>query len=228
MACWCKGKQSLLWLPWKQVRCRTGYQLCRFCQNRCPPISYRLFWGWMVSLSDHPVSSLRTFCPFLNCNGIYETLFPCVAYSNPLMWSPSHFKNQTAEDNLCVLKIIPLFSYVSLNSCLPWIRHMNFSHITPFFSSTCFILFHSNSHQFHLPQNNTTVPHVSHPCPSTHSVGVPVQHCLGGCAAPILITLGEHTCENRCPPGLACCSSLGWSVCVWLATTPLPPSPSFS
>lgn len=47
-----------------------------------------------------------------------------------------------------------------------------------------------------------------------------------GCAAPILITLGEHTCENRCPPGLACCSSLGWSVCVWLSATP--PLPSLS
>lgn len=30
VACWCKGKQSLFWLPWKQLRCSTGYQLCWF------------------------------------------------------------------------------------------------------------------------------------------------------------------------------------------------------
>ncbi len=76
-------------------------------------------------------------------------------------------------------------------------------------------------------QNNTTVQPVSHPCPGTLGVGVPVQCCLGVCAAPILITLGEHTCENRCPPGLACCSSLGWSVCVWLSASPPPPPPPF-
>lgn len=70
------------------------------------------------------------------------------------------------------------------------------------------------------------------PTPHTHAPAptVLVYQCgiARGCAAPILITLGEHTCENRCPPGLACCSSLGWSVCVWLATTPPSPSPSFA
>lgn len=64
-----------------------------------------------------------------------------------------------------------------------------------------------------------------HNC-STRLTPVP-RHQQRWCtsAAPILITLGEHTCENRCPPGLACCSSLGWSVCGWLSATPPPPPP---
>lgn len=39
------------------------------------------------------------------------------------------------------------------------------------------------------------------------------------CAVPSLITSRKHTCANRCPPGLPCCSSLGWSVCLWRPTT---------
>lgn len=46
--------------------------------------------------------------------------------------------------------------------------------------------------------------------------------------APILITLGEHTCENRCPPGLACCSSLGWKIWEWSSSPPTLPSPSYT
>lgn len=71
--------------------------------------------------------------------------------------SPAHFEIQTAEDNLHVLWIIPLFlNYVSLNSCLYSKSRMNFSHMSlhPFlFSSTCSFLPQSNSHhQFHLPR----------------------------------------------------------------------------
>lgn len=109
---------------------------------------------------------------------------------------------------------------------------MNFPHI-----SLCRFLFLLHLLFSSFTQTLITIPicpkttqvfhafHTHAPAPTV--LGVPVQHCSGGCAAPILITLGEHTCENRCPPGLACCSSLGWSVCVWLSQPLLrPPSQS--
>lgn len=163
------------------------------------------------------------------------------------MIARSHFKNQTAEDNLDVLRVIPLFlNYVSLNSCLQRISRMNFLtqllSSVPSFSPPLALSSFAQTliTKLHLPQNNTTVPRVSHPCPGNHSVGsywcsialvamaVAAAAAGWGGAAPILITLGEHTCENRCPPGLACCSSLGWRVCVWLCATPLLPSPYFA
>ena len=61
VACWCKGKQSLWWLPWKHVLCIIGYQPWWSCQNNCPPMSYRLFRLWEVYLPDHPVSSENSF-----------------------------------------------------------------------------------------------------------------------------------------------------------------------
>lgn len=99
----------------------------------------------------------------------------------------SHFKNQTAEDNLDVLRVIPLFlNYVSLNSCLQRISRMNFLtqllSPVPSFSPPLALSSFAQTliTELHLPQNNTTVPRVSHPCPGNHSVGVLVWHCFGG------------------------------------------------
>lgn len=81
------------------------------------------------------------------------------------------------------------------------------------FSSTCFFLFKLSSSFPSAPKQHNCSPRLTlmprHPQRWRTSAAL-----LSGCIAPILITLGEHTCENRCPPGLACCSSLGWSLCV--------------
>lgn len=82
VACWCKGKQSLFWLPWKQVRCTIGYQPCWSCQNHYPPMCYRLLWRWMAPV----FRSCSLLCEsMLDCTSIYKALFPCVAHSSPFM-----------------------------------------------------------------------------------------------------------------------------------------------
>lgn len=147
----------------------------------------------------------------------------------------SQFKNQTANDKPTYPQNNPtLLKLCSPKQCLVVNKLGELTHIAllshpflpfspplaPFRSTQTLIIIISIC-----PQNNTTVPRVSHPCPSTHGVGVAGAAPLRGGVAPILITLAEHTCENRCPLGLACCSSLGRSVCAWLFATPPLPSP---
>lgn len=147
---------------------------------------------------------------------ISETLVPTCCFPRSFhVIAPSHFKNQTQEDNLHVLCIIPPFlNRVSLNACLQQKKRQELppTPSPPYLT----LLLHSL-----LPLSvklSSSVPSAPKTQQSTHLPRM-LQHpqhwrtraaLLWVCAAPILITFGEHTCENRCPLGLACCSSLGW------------------
>lgn len=175
MACWCKGKQSLLWLPWKQVCCSNEHQQQWLCQNHCPPLFYRLFFI-QSALWQH-------YCLFWNCFDIYKTVFPCVVYVDPFMMILIRlpFENQKAEDNLHVHWVISPF----LNNSLPWKDLMRYEHCFQISLPFLLCLLFPFALKLSSPAPSAQLfPRVSHPCLSTHSVGVTVLHLgVGGCSA---------------------------------------------
>lgn len=139
-----------------------------------PHSSYRLCWMRMVLLDF----SQRTF---FHVWDVLTVFLKHRSHDTPLP-TITHLKSQRVTVNPLAFGIISIFfNNGTLNAHFPD-QLLPHYHLPPsfIFSSTCSVVFRSNSHQFHLPRNKTTVPPRLTPWQTPAPTALPYCHIAWG------------------------------------------------